>query len=457
MHKTSYINEYKHLIKLGLPITIAQVGLTLQGMADTLMLGRHSATDLAAAGFSNSILIMGQLLGMGFCMAAVPSIGSLYSQRRYQDIVSGLKSSLFADIMQGLLVCLLVYVAFFAVPHMGLEPHLLSPIRTYMAILIPSLLVMNVCTGMKTFYDCLTDTRITMWIVLSGNLWNILWNWILIFGNMGFPAMGIEGAAWATASSRILMLGIYVGCFLFNRRYSVYRSLWRTATITRTTLVRHNRLGWPIALQQSLELAAFSGCALALGRGGISWDATSALDAHQVGIQLSSFIYMFYLGIGSAVSIRVAHYHGLGGWNGIRHSAHAGYHLIVCVGIVATGLVYTFRHHLAGIFISGEAPELFTTISNTVVAMVCPIIFYQVGDGMQSCYVNALRGIGDVKKLLKYSFICYGIVSIPLSFLFGIVMDHGTVGIWWGFPVGLTLAGGLYLRRFRWHLKQHGR
>ncbi|MCM1514955.1 MAG: MATE family efflux transporter [Paraprevotella sp.] len=340
---------------------------------------------------------------------------------------------------------------------MGLEPHLLSPIRTYIAILIPSLLVMNVCTGMKTFYDCLTDTRITMWIVLSGNLWNILWNWILIFGNMGFPAMGIEGAAWATASSRILMLGIYVGCFLFNRRYSVYRSLWRTATITRTTLVRHNRLGWPIALQQSLELAAFSGCALALGRGGISWDATSALDAHQVGIQLSSFIYMFYLGIGSAVSIRVAHYHGLGGWNGIRHSAHAGYHLIVCVGIVATGLVYTFRHHLAGIFISGEAPELFTTISNTVVAMVCPIIFYQVGDGMQSCYVNALRGIGDVKKLLKYSFICYGIVSIPLSFLFGIVMDHGTVGIWWGFPVGLTLAGGLYLRRFRWHLKQHGR
>lgn len=457
MHKTSYINEYKHLIKLGLPITIAQVGLTLQGMADTLMLGRHSATDLAAAGFSNSILIMGQLLGMGFCMAAVPSIGGLYSQRRYQDIVSGLKSSLFADIMQGLLVCLLVYVAFFAVPHMGLEPHLLSPIRTYMAILIPSLLVMNVCTGMKTFYDCLTDTRITMWIVLSGNLWNILWNWILIFGNMGFPAMGIEGAAWATASSRILMLGIYVGCFLFNRRYSVYRSLWRTATITRTTLVRHNRLGWPIALQQSLELAAFSGCALALGRGGISWDATSALDAHQVGIQLSSFIYMFYLGIGSAVSIRVAHYHGLGGWNGIRHSAHAGYHLIVCVGIVATGLVYTFRHHLAGIFISGEDPELFTTISNTVVAMVCPIIFYQVGDGMQSCYVNALRGIGDVKKLLKYSFICYGIVSIPLSFLFGIVMDHGTVGIWWGFPVGLTLAGGLYLRRFRWHLKQHGR
>ena len=457
MKRTNYIGEYKHLIKLGLPITIAQVGLTLQGMADTLMLGKHSATDLAAAGFSNSLLIMGQLLGMGFCMAAVPTIGGLYGRRNHQGIVSELKSSLLADILQGLLVCLVMYAAFFAIPHMGLEAHLLSPIRTYMTILIPSLLLMNICTGMKTFYDCLTDTRITMWIVLSGNLWNILWNWILIFGNLGFPDMGIEGAAWATASSRILMLGMYVACFLYNRRYSLYRSLWHTASITRSSLVQHNRLGWPIALQLSLELAAFSGCALALGRGGTSWDATSALDAHQVGIQISSFIYMFYLGIGSAVSIRVAHYHGLGGWSGIRQSAHAGYHLIICVGIIATTLVYTFRHSLAGIFVSSEDPELLATISNTVVAMVWPIIFYQVGDGMQSCYVNALRGIGDVKKLLKYSFICYGMVSIPLSFLFGIIMDHGTVGIWWGFPIGLSLAGALYLRRFLWHLKRHGR
>lgn len=456
MQKKSYISEYRHLIKLGFPITIAQVGLTLQGMADTVMLGKYSATDLAAAGFSNSILLMGQLLGMGFCMAAVPTIGKLYGQRNHQDIAGELKSSLFTDSMQGLLVCAIMYAAFLAIPYMGLEGHLLSPIRTYMAILIPSLLVMNLCTGMKTFYDCLTDTRITMWIVLCGNVWNIIWNWILIFGNLGFPAMGIEGAAWATASSRILMLGLYVLCFMFNRRYSIYRSLWHTASITRASLVRHNRLGWPIALQLSLELAAFSGCALALGRGGISWDATSALDAHQVGTQISSFIYMFYLGIGAAVSIRVAHYHGLGGWNGIRHSAHAGYHLIVCVGLISTALVYTFRYHLAAIFVSGEDPELFQAISDTVVAMVWPIIFYQVGDGMQACYVNALRGIGDVKKLLKYSFICYGIVSIPLSFLFGIVMDHGTVGVWWGFPVGLSLAGGLYLRRFLWQLKRHG-
>ena len=456
MEKTNYIGEYRHLLKLGFPITVAQVGFTLQGMADTLMLGQHSPQELAAAGFANSLLIMAQLLGMGFCMAAVPTIGKLYSQRKHQDIASELKSSLFADIVQGIFVCLLMYACYAALPLMGLETALLPLIRKYLLILIPSLLLMNVCYGMKNFYDCLTDTRTTMWIVLAGNLWNIVWNWILIFGNLGFPEMGISGAAWATASSRLFMLVLYTGCFLMNKRYSIYRSLWKTAVITRESLLTHNRLGWPIALQLTIELAAFSGVALALGRGGISWDATSALSAHQVGWQVSSFIYMFYIGIGSAVSIRVAHYHGLGGWRGIRFSAHAGYHLMVAIGIVTTTLVFIFRRQITGVFVSNDDPILFATISSTVVSMVWPMIFYQVGDGMQTCYVNALRGIGDVKKLMKYSFISFGLVTIPLSYLFGIIMDGGAVGIWWGFPFGLTLVGVLYLRRFLYHLKRNG-
>ena len=174
MEKTNYIGEYRHLLKLGLPITVAQVGFTLQGMADTLMLGQHSPQELAAAGFPNSLLSMAQLLGMGCCMAAVPTIGKLYSQRKHQDIASELKSSLFADIVQGIFVYLLMYACYAALPLMGLETALLPLIRKYLLILIPSLLVMNVCYGMKNFYDCLTDTRTTMWIVLAGNMWNIV-------------------------------------------------------------------------------------------------------------------------------------------------------------------------------------------------------------------------------------------------------------------------------------------
>lgn len=129
---------------------------------------------------------------------------------------------------------------------------------------------------------------------------------------------------------------------------------------------------------------------------------------------------------------------------------------MIVIGIIATSLVFIFRRQITGVFVSDDDPALFAAISATVVAMVWPMIFYQVGDGMQTCYVNALRGIGDVKKLMKYSFFCYGIVTIPLSYIFGIIMDGGATGIWWGFPFGLTMAGLLYLRRFLFQLKKNG-
>lgn len=456
MDKTSYRSEYKHLLKLGIPITIAQVGFTLQGMADTLMLGQHSATELAAAGFANSLLNMGLLLGVGFCMAAVPTIGGLYSQRKYKDIARELKASLTADIVHGVLICLLMYTAYFSLSLMNPDPGLLPFIQQYMLTVTPSLLAMNVCLGMKNFCDSLTDTRATMWIVLAGNLWNIAWNWLLIFGNMGFPELGIRGAALATVSSRLFMLALYLGCLCFRHKYAIYRKLWKTVSVTRTSLLRHNRLGWPIALQLTIEMAVFSGIALTLGHGGISWDATSALSAHQVALQIASFIYMFYIGIGSAVAIRVSHYHGLGGWKGIRHSAHAGYHLIAATGIIAVIPVFLLRHHITGMFVSDDDPAIFAAISDTVASMVWPIIFYQIGDGMQTCYANALRGIGDVGKLLKYSFFCYAVVTVPTSYTFGIVMDGGAVGIWWGFPIGLSMAAALYLRRFLFQLRRNG-
>jgi MATE family multidrug resistance protein len=449
-----YFAEYKNIIKLGLPITIAQVGLTLQGMADTLMLGQYNASDLAAAGFANSLLIMAQLLGMGFSMSSVPVIGKLYSQRRYAKIVSELKASLFADIMQGVLVCLLMYMCYALLPFIGVQSELLPQIKHYIFILIPSLLVMNFCYGMKNFYDCLTDTRITMWIVLTGNIWNIIWNWVLIFGRLGFPEMGIVGAAWATLTSRILMAMLYILFFVNNKKYALYRRLWADSLISKSSLMNLNKLGWPIAFQLSIELAAFSGIALTLGRGGDSWDATSALVAHQVGCQIASFVYMFYIGIGSAVAIRVSHYFGLQGWNGIQKSAHAGYHLIFLIGLLATLLVFVFRNSITAFFVSNDNPQLFTRISSTVVSMIVPLIFYQVGDGMQTCYVNALRGMGDVKKLLKYSIICYALITIPCSYLFGITLDFGAVGIWWGFPIGLTIAGILYFRRFLYIVKE---
>lgn len=444
-----YPKEYGPLLKLGLPITIAHVGLTLQGMADVLMVGRHSAQELAAVGFVNSLLLLALLLSIGYCQAAIPQIGSLYTQGRKLEILNVLKSSIVANILQGLFICLLMFVIWLLLPYMGLDQTLLPFMRSYYLILLPSLLMFSCSHGFKAFFDSINDTRTTMWIMLAGNAWNIFFNWILIYGHWGFPEMGSDGAAWATASSRVFIVFAFLVYFFFTKRYKEYSSLWKEAHVEKRRMKIQNAIGWPIAIQMTIETLAFSGVSLLLGRGGITWDATTALSAHQVMTQLASFIYMFYLGIGAAVAIRVSNYHGLENNKGARQAAGAGYQMILLVGIISSAIAFSFRHSITGLFITSDDPVLLARVSDIVAMMAYPLIAYQFGDGLQTNYVNALRGYGDVKVLLKYCVLAYLVISIPLSYLFGIIMDGGATGIWWGFPFGLTIAALLYYRRFR--------
>ncbi len=441
--------EYPALLRLGIPITIAQIGFTLQGLADTVMVGQHSAQELAAVGFVNSIFNMAILLCMGYSLASVAHIGALYSQGRKRDITTVFKSSIVTNLLQGLLVTAVMIIIFFALPNMGQSAELLPLMQDYYRILLPSLPILTLCNAFKPFLDSINDTKATMWILLAGNVWNIVWNWILIYGHFGFPEMGIEGAAWATASSRWFMLALFCILFFFTSRYKDYLQYWKETRISGKEMRVLNHLGWPIGIQMTMEIAAFAGAALFLGWGGETWDGVTALAAHQVMIGLANLIYMFFVGIGSAIAIRVSNYHGLNDLQGVRQAAHAGYQMILLISIIASAIVYAYRYDITPLFISADDPEMLAKVTEIVVATCLPLVLYQFGDGMQTAYVNALRGYGDVKVLMGYSFLAYIVISIPLSFIFCILLDGGCFGLWMGFPFGLTTAAILYRIRFR--------
>ncbi len=168
-------------------------------------------------------------------------------------------------------------------------------------------------------------------------------------------------------------------------------------------MIRLNKLGWPIATQMIIENAAWCGMALMLGVGGTSWEALTALSAHQVMVQVSSLIYMFYLGIGAAVAVRVSNYNGLNDIHGVRQAANAGYQMSLCIGIISSTLAFIFRYDVSELFISADDPHTLARVNEIVAMMAYPLIAYQIGDGLQTIYVNALRGYGDVKVLMKYS------------------------------------------------------
>lgn len=443
-----YPKEYPALLRLGIPITIAQIGFTLQGLADTLMVGQHSARALAAAGFVNSIFNMAILLMIGYSMAAVSRIGALYSQGRKREIITVFKSSLVTNLLQGLLITGLLTGIYYCLPMMGQSEELLPLMQSYFIILLPSMPLMALYNAFKPFLDSINDTKTSMWIMLAGNVWNIFFNWVLIYGHLGFPEMGIEGAAWATASSRLFMLTLFAIVVFLTPRYKDYLQYWKETMLSLKDMRVLNRLGWPIGIQMTMEIAAFAGASLFLGWGGETWDGVTALAAHQVAIVLANLIYMFFIGIGSAIAIRVSNYHGLEDLQGVKDAAHAGYQMILLISIIASAIVYAARYSITPLFISGDDPELLTKVTEVVAATCLPLILYQFGDGMQTAYVNALRGYGDVKVLMAYSFLAYIVISIPLSFIFCILLDGGCFGLWMGFPFGLTTAAILYRRRF---------
>jgi MATE family multidrug resistance protein len=437
-----YPNEYKALLRLGLPITVGQIGMTLQGVADTVMVGQHSTAELAAVGFVNNIFMLAILLCVGFTMGAISQIGSSYARGRKAEVVALLKSSLVADGLQCLCVVAAMVAFYLAMPYIGQPVELLPIMQPYYLILLASLPFVSVAGGYRQFFDCKGDTWVSMAVTLAGNAWNIIFNALLIFGLCGFPEMGLVGAGWATLSSRIVMLLLYMAAYHLMPRYAEFRSLWRGARVSRQSVLTLSRLGWPIGVQQGMEAASFSLCAIMLG-----WVGASALAAHQVMLNVAMIIYLFYIGIGSAVSIRVSHFSGLADRSAIRHSASAGFQLILLVGLVMSSIVVLLRHDISALFTDSA------DVASIVVGLVWPMMLYQVGDGMQTNYSNVLRGLGDVKPLMRYSFVAYVVISLPCSYLLGIVCGLGAFGVWMGFPFGLTTAGLLYLKRYREHFR----
>lgn len=435
-----YKEEYGPLLRLGLPVVVAQIGLTLQNVADNVMVGQHSTQELAAAGFVNNMFVLIMLLGQGYAMGSLSQMGALYAQGRHADIMSVLRSSLSVCLLQCLLLLSLLGGLYAVLPLLGQPPALLPLMRPYLLIQIGSLPFMVIANCLKQMTDSVNDTRVTMYAMLAGNAWNILFNYLLIFGRAGFPELGIIGAAWATFSSRLLIL-VIVGIAVFrSRRYRPYMQHWSQARASWPTMRRLNALGWPIAIQMSLECASFTLVAIFLG-----WIGTNALAAHQVMNNVACIIYMIYIGIGTAISIRVSNHHGRGDLRAVRRATWAGWQMILCVGIVLTVILSLHIRRISLLFTPSQE------VASMVSLMVWPMIFYQLGDGTQTALANALRGLGDVKCLIPYACLAYIVISLPLSYLFGIVFAWGAFGIWLAFPFGLTAAAILYYRRFlRW-------
>jgi MATE family multidrug resistance protein len=437
-----YKKHYKALIRLGFPIIIGQLGVIVLGFADTLMVGHYNTESLGAASFVNNIIHLVIMFCTGFSYGLTPVVGSLFGRNRLGEAGQALKCSLWANLLVGILVTLVLLIVYLNVERLGQPGELIPLIKPYFLVLIASMIFVMLFNAFKQFTDGITDTKTAMWVLLSGNLLNIIGNYLLIYGKYGFPEMGLLGAGISTLFSRIVMVVAFALIFFRSRRFIPYRIGFGRLRFSTTTFRELNSLGWLIGLQMGMESASFSLSAVMIG-----WLGTIALASHQVMITVSMLTFLIYSGMGAAIAIRVSNFRGQNDWVNVRRSAYAGFHLILIMAAFFCVLLFSTKYCLGGWFT--ESAE----VSAVVVTLIFPFLLYQFGDGLQITFANALRGMSDVKPMMIIAFIAYFIISLPLGYVFGFILDWGVFGVWMAFPFGLTGAGIMLYLRFRSRFK----
>lgn len=432
-----YKEHYKSIIQLGVPIVIGQIGIVVVGLADNIMVGQFNTLHLAAASFVNSAFNIPILFGLGFSYGLTPLVGQFFGRCDKFHVGQLLRNSLLINLCMGILLTIIMGIVWFNIDKLGQPEELLPLIRPYFLLQLASLVFVMLFNSFKQFADGITDTKTPMYIMILANLLNIGGNYILIYGKLGVPALGVVGTGISTLVARIAMFLAFAVLFYRSMHYRRYLVGYKRSRYNSTDIFSLNKMGWMVGLQMGLETALFSVTGIMIG-----WLGSIALAAHQIMVAVSTLGFMIYYGVGAAISVRVSNYYGRGDLLNVRRTTMAGFHLILCLALIASGIFLISKDFIGYLFTNSEE------VIQVVGTLVYILLAYQFGDALQITYANSLRGIGDVVSMAVISFVGYFLIAMPICYICGFILNWGITGIWIGYPVGLTLTGIMMCIRY---------
>jgi MATE family multidrug resistance protein len=310
----------------------------------------------------------------------------------------------------------------------------------YVWICIPGLLPFYGFIGLRQSLQAMGHLRPMVITIVVVNLFNLVADWVLVFGAGPIPRLGPLGSAWATTAARTLLF--FVLLIMARRDLAPFLGRFDRAVLRLQPLWRTVRLGTPIGFQVQLELVAFAVIALLMGGLG-----TVQMAAHQVAINLASLTFMVPLGVSSAAAVLVGRAVGAADSSGARRAAAAG--LLIGAG---------FMSLMAALFIG--APRFlataYTSVDEVVVlaVLLIPIAgFFQIFDGLQVVSAGVLRGAGDTRAPLLVNIVGFWCIGLPTSLVLAFGLGYGPTGLWWGLVVGLGAVAVILLARVAWKFR----
>ncbi|MFI2742552.1 MATE family efflux transporter [Zhouia sp. PK063] len=443
-----YTKEFSYNFRLAYPVILGMLGQTFVAFADNVMVGQLGTAELAAVSLGNSFVFIAISLGIGFSTSITPLVAEAEGEGNIEKGRAALKHGVILCMLLGVLLFALLL---FAKPLMYLMDQPVEVVEyalPFLDIVAFSLIPFILFQALKQFSDGLSQTKYAMYATILANVLNVLINYLLIYGNLGFPKMGITGAAIGTLISRIVMVIFIWVLFKRNSRFHPYVTGFKLGEYSKEVFKKILNLGLPSSMQMLFEVAIFTAAVWLSGVLGKNPQA-----ANQIALNLSSMTFMVVTGLSVAAMIRVGNQRGLRDFKELRRIAFSVFLLAIILQIIFASCFALFRHWLPTLYL--DEHDLVNQVDNMeVISIAAQLLLisaiFQISDGIQVVVLGALRGLQDVKIPTLITFVAYWVIGFPTSYYLGLHTELQNQGIWIGLLAGLSVSAILLYIRFHY-------
>jgi MATE family multidrug resistance protein len=418
--------EFRPLMKLAVPLVVGELGWMTMGLVDTIMVGRVSAEAMGAVSLGSVVYYTFAVFAMGLLYGLDTLISQAYGAGRREDCDRWVMAGLWLCVPMTPLLMAAVWTLLPWIEWFGTHPAVAGEAAKYLYAISWSSGPLLLYTALRRYLQSMDLVRPIMFALVSANIINAAAVWVLVFGYFGMPAMGAEGAGWATTISRVYMAAALAVAVVITQG-----AFWKRAARTRwNDFVRMMGLGFPAAVQMLMEVGVF-----ALTAALVSRLAPASLAAHHVAISAATYSYMLALGLNAAAAVRVGQAVGRGDRDG---AAAAGWAAIVLgvAGMGLAGVIFLLFPRAIGRLFTND-----TAVIDAAVALLALAALWQLFDGAQGVATGALRGAGDTQTPAIAHGIGYWLVGLPVGYWLTFYAGWGAAGMWTGMCVALVGIG----------------
>lgn len=438
----SWRTHLRETIYLSLPLVGIQLSQAIIGITDTIMVGWLGAPELAALVLATSFYFVLLIVGIGFSAAVLPLAATARGADDDVMLRRAIRMGFWACTGYSVLALAILFNTEKILLFAGQKPQTAADAALYMDIakwaFWPALMSMN----LRAFYTVLDRANTMLLIIVFGVILNALFNYVFIFGKLGFPALGIEGAAVATFAANTLAFIAMILVSLYDEKlkvFDIYRRFWRADW---EILKRVVSLGVPISMTLLAEVGLFTAASVMFG-----WIGTLELAAHGIVLQLATITFMIPLGLSNVATTRVGLAYGRKSSDNLKRAAYTTLVLAMSFMVVAAFVFWIMPETLVSLFLDDAGKDTVAVVALAVPYLLLAALF-QLFDGAQAVAAGILRGLQDTRIPMVMAIFSYWVLGLGASYLLAFEFGLGGVGIWAGLALGLAAASVLLLTRF---------